>query len=64
MTHFDRSLQRPAAAEIVRSVGDVTYEWRLDTDVLSWIGIEMAEIANGPRFRAARRGCLRRIIDR
>jgi diguanylate cyclase (GGDEF)-like protein len=57
VTRFDQSLQNPDAAEILRSVGDVTYEWRLDTDVLSWsdnadavLGIEMAEIASGRAF--------------
>jgi diguanylate cyclase (GGDEF)-like protein len=57
VTRFDQSLQNPDAAEILRSVGDVTYEWRLDTDVLSWsdnadavLGIEMAEITSGRAF--------------
>ena len=57
VTRFDQSLQNPDAAEILRSVGDVTYEWQLDTDVLSWsgntdavLGIEMAEIASGRAF--------------
>lgn len=57
VTRFDQSLQNPNTAEILRSVGDVTYEWRLDTDILSWsdnagavLGIEMAEIASGRAF--------------
>jgi diguanylate cyclase (GGDEF)-like protein len=57
VTRFDQSLQNPDAAEILRSVGDVTYEWRLDTDVLNWsdnagavLGIEMVEIASGRAF--------------
>jgi len=57
VTRFDQSLQNPDAAEILRSVGDITYEWRLDNDVLSWsdnadavLGIEMSEIASGRAF--------------
>ena len=57
VTRFDQSLGNSNVAEILRSVGDVTYEWRLDTDILSWsdnagavLGIEMAEIASGRAF--------------
>jgi diguanylate cyclase (GGDEF)-like protein len=57
VTRFDQSLRTPDAAEVLRSVGDATYEWWLDTDVLSWssnadaaLGIEMAEIASGRAF--------------
>ncbi len=57
MTRFDQSTPPLDAAEILRSVGDVTYEWQLDTDALSWsgnagevLGIDPAEIANGRAF--------------
>ena len=36
MTRFDQSAVAPDAAEILGSIGDVAYEWRLDTDVLTW----------------------------
>ena len=46
------------AAEILNSIGEAAYEWRLDTDALSWssntaavLGIaDMAEIASGKAF--------------
>ncbi len=36
MTRFDSPAGVPDAAEILRSIGDVAYEWRLDTDALTW----------------------------
>ncbi len=36
MTRFDQPAGVPDAAEILGSIGDVAYEWRLDTDALSW----------------------------
>jgi diguanylate cyclase (GGDEF)-like protein len=46
------------AAEILNSVGEAAYEWRLDTDALSWSGnaaavlgiADIAEIASGKAF--------------
>jgi diguanylate cyclase (GGDEF)-like protein len=57
VTRFDQSPRDLDSAEILRSVGDVTYEWWLDTDAISWsenagavLGIEMAEITSGRAF--------------
>ncbi len=57
MTLFDKSFRRLDPAEILRSIGDVAYEWHLDTDALSWsdnagalLGIDMSEIASGHAF--------------
>jgi diguanylate cyclase (GGDEF)-like protein len=33
---FDKAAGGPNAAEILRSVGEAAYEWRLDTDTLIW----------------------------
>ncbi|HEY0302161.1 MAG TPA: GGDEF domain-containing protein, partial [Rhizomicrobium sp.] len=38
MTHFEQTAGGPDAAEILRSIGDAAYEWRLDTDALAWSG--------------------------
>ena len=38
MTRFDSPAGVPDAAEILRSIGDVAYDWRLDTDALTWSG--------------------------
>jgi len=48
----------PDAAEVLRSIGDVAYEWRLDTDALRWsdnaaavLGLSgVVEIASGRRY--------------
>ncbi|HZD91694.1 MAG TPA: bifunctional diguanylate cyclase/phosphodiesterase [Pseudolabrys sp.] len=47
----------PDAAAILQSIGEAAYEWRLDTDVLSWtpnvgkvLGVDPAIIANGRAF--------------
>ncbi len=48
----------PDAAEVLRSIGDVAYEWRLDTDVLRWSdnaasvfgGADIGDIASGRSF--------------
>ena len=44
-------------AEILRSIGDVAYEWHLDTDALTWsenavdvLGVGVAELASGHSF--------------
>jgi len=57
VTRFDQSSRALDSTEILRSVGDVTYEWWLDTDALSWsdnagavLGVEMTEIASGRAF--------------
>ena len=49
----------PDAAAILRSVGEAAYEWRLDTDVLSWspqagdlFGVPAADFASGRAFAA------------
>ncbi len=36
VTRFDQPAGVPDAAEILGSLGDVAYEWRLDTDALIW----------------------------
>ena len=51
-------IEQPDAGEILNAVGDAVYEWRLDTDVLSWSGnaasvlgiADAAEIASGRAF--------------
>ena len=58
MTHFDQPAGVPHAAEILRSIGEATYEWRLDSDVLAWsanaaavLGIaNINELASGAAF--------------
>jgi diguanylate cyclase (GGDEF)-like protein len=36
VTHFENSGAGPNAANILRSIGEATYEWRLDNDALTW----------------------------
>jgi diguanylate cyclase (GGDEF)-like protein len=36
VSRFDHSTGVPDAAEILTSVGEAVYEWRLDTDTLTW----------------------------
>jgi diguanylate cyclase (GGDEF)-like protein len=58
VTRFDQPAGVPDAAEILRSIGDAAYEWRLDSDVLSWseqatavLGMaDPAEIATGKAY--------------
>ena len=57
MTQSDQPADTPDAAEILNSVGEVAYAWRLDTDALTWsgnvaavLGIEPAEVASGRAF--------------
>ncbi len=57
MSGFDQSPPSPDTAKILRSVGDVAYEWQLDTDALIWsdnaadvLGIDPGEIASGRTF--------------
>jgi len=47
----------PDAADILNSVGEAAYDWRLDTDALSWsanacgvLGVELGEIGSGRAF--------------
>ncbi|HVZ53984.1 MAG TPA: bifunctional diguanylate cyclase/phosphodiesterase [Pseudolabrys sp.] len=48
---------RPDTGEILRSIGEAAYEWRLDTDALCWsgnaasvLGVDPADIAEGRVF--------------
>jgi diguanylate cyclase (GGDEF)-like protein/PAS domain S-box-containing protein len=57
VTHFDQAAGAPDAAEILRSIGDIAYEWRLDTDALSWsahaaaaLGVNAAALATGKAY--------------
>ncbi len=57
MSHFDQSPSVLNTAEILRSIGDVAYEWHLDTDALTWsenavalLGVGVAELASGHSF--------------
>ncbi|MDO8878911.1 MAG: phosphodiesterase [Pseudolabrys sp.] len=58
MTHFEQSAGVPEAAEILRSIGDAAYEWRLDTDALAWSGnaaavlgiADINDLASGASF--------------
>ena len=57
MTRFDQSSPSLDTAKILRSVGDIAYEWQLDTDALSWsgnagevLGIDPAELVSGRAF--------------
>ena len=57
VTRFNQSSPSLDTAKILRSVGDVAYEWQLDTDGLVWsgnaadvLGIDPAEIASGHAF--------------
>lgn len=58
MTRFDQPAGVPDAAEILGSIGEVAYEWRLDTDALTWSGnaaevlglTDTAEIASGKAY--------------
>ena len=57
VTRADQPPPSLDTAKILRSIGDVAYEWQLDTDALSWsgnavevLGIDLAEIASGTAF--------------
>lgn len=57
MTRFDHSPGAPDVAEILASIGEAAYEWRLDTDTLVWsgnaasvLGTDPGEIATGRAF--------------
>jgi diguanylate cyclase (GGDEF)-like protein len=58
VTHFEQAAGIPDAAEILRSIGDAAYEWRLDSDALTWSGNaaavlgvpDMNELSTGATF--------------
>ena len=57
MTRFEQPSPSLDTAKILRSVGDVAYEWQLDTDALVWagnagdvLGIDPTDIASGEVF--------------
>jgi diguanylate cyclase (GGDEF)-like protein/PAS domain S-box-containing protein len=58
VTQSEQPAGVPDAAEVLRSTGDVAYEWRLDTDALRWSGdvaslfgvTEAGDIASGRDF--------------
>jgi diguanylate cyclase (GGDEF)-like protein len=58
VTHSDQPNASPDAAAILRSIGEAAYEWRLDSDALSWsgnpaavLGIDdIGELASGAAF--------------
>lgn len=57
VTRIEQPAGVPDAAEVLRSVGDVAYEWRLDTDALLWsgnaasvLGVDIADIDSGRSF--------------
>jgi diguanylate cyclase (GGDEF)-like protein len=58
VTRSQQPRRAPDAAEILASIGDVAYEWRLDSDELIWsanaaavLGIaDMGELATGRQF--------------
>jgi diguanylate cyclase (GGDEF)-like protein len=59
VTRFDSSAGAPDAAAILSSVGEAAYEWRLDSDALSWsgnvvvvVGAAAAAVASGSDFAA------------
>lgn len=48
MTRNDQPAGVPNTAEILRSIGDVAYEWLLDTDALTWSGDAAAVLGLDP----------------
>ncbi len=57
VTRIEQPAGVPDAAEVLRSIGDVAYEWRLDTDALLWsgnaaavLGVDIADIGSGRSF--------------
>ncbi len=59
VTRFDSPAGAPDAAAILNSVGEAAYEWRLDTDAVSWggnaafvLGADAAAISSGAAFAA------------
>ena len=59
MTRFDQPAGAPDVGEILASVGEAAYEWRLDSDTLIWsgnaaavLGTDPAEISSGRDYEA------------
>jgi hypothetical protein len=58
VTHSDHPAANPNAAEILNSIGDAAYQWRLDTDALVWSGnaasvlgiADIGDIASGKAY--------------
>ena len=54
MTRIEQPAGVPDAAEVLRSIGEAAYEWRLDTDALLWSGNAASllgrDIASGRSF--------------
>ncbi len=57
MTRIDQPAGLPDVAAIAASIGEVAYEWRIDTDGLSWsanaasvLGVDPATLATGRAF--------------
>ena len=58
MTRIEQPAGVPDAAEVLKAIGDVAYEWRLDTDALVWSGnaasvlgiADLGDIASGRSF--------------
>ena len=55
MTRFDQPSGAPNASAILASIGDVAYEWRLDTDALTWSAnaaavLGVSDIATGKNY--------------
>ncbi len=58
MTRNEQAPGTPDAAEVLNSIGEAAYEWRLDTDALTWSGnaapvlglADTAEIASGKAY--------------
>jgi diguanylate cyclase (GGDEF)-like protein/PAS domain S-box-containing protein len=57
VTRIEQPAGVPDAAKVLRSIGDVAYEWRLDTDALLWsgnaaavLGVDIADIGSGRSF--------------
>lgn len=62
MTRIKRSANVSDVAEILRSIGDAAYEWRLDSDALLWSGNAAAVLGVAdPADIASGRGFARRI---
>ena len=59
MTRFNAPATTPDAAEILTSIGEAAYEWRVDTDALSWsdnaaavLGVARSAVASGHAYAA------------
>jgi diguanylate cyclase (GGDEF)-like protein len=60
VTRFDQAAGAPDAADILNSIGEAAYAWRLDTDALAWAGNvaavlgarDAAEVCSGRAFAA------------